>query len=242
MSTPPEPPGHEPVTQQVAWPEAWRIIASRYPPIGLFERVSSNPAVWDALIRLEEATNPRVRNEVGDINLVPTDKRVSGPNASWVMAPFTHINKFGSRFSNGIYGVYYAAAQMGTAIRETAHHFARIATESKDPPRREDMRVILGSINNAFDDVDTLPQQIRNEILNKASYATSQPFAMSRRTTACNGLVYSSARHDGGRCIAAFWPNAVGIPIQERHLNYEWDGKRVTRYFDYKRDVWEALD
>jgi hypothetical protein len=24
----------------------------------------------------------------------------------------------------------------------------------------------------------------------------------------------------------------VGIPIQERHLQYEWDGAKVGRYFD----------
>jgi hypothetical protein len=26
--------------------------------------------------------------------------------------------------------------------------------------------------------------------------------------------------------------------MQERHLQYEWDGEKVVRYFDYKRDAW----
>ncbi|MDF2974654.1 MAG: hypothetical protein K0R61_5104, partial [Microvirga sp.] len=42
--------------------QAWRVIASRYPPIDLFERVSTNPAVWDALIELEQLVNPRARD------------------------------------------------------------------------------------------------------------------------------------------------------------------------------------
>lgn len=241
MSTPPDPPGHEPLNRSLKWPQAWRIIASRYPPINLFERVSPNPAVWDVLIQLEAATNPRVRNEVGDISLVPAEKRVSGNNASWVMAPFTHINKIGSRFSDGTYGVYYAAGQMETAVRETAYHFARIARHSSDPPRREDMRVLLGSIDNTFEEVDTLPADLRDAILHKSSYTHSRPFALSRRCAACNGLSYPSVRHDGGRCVAAFWPDAVGIPIQERHLKYEWDGHQVTRYFDYKDGIWVSL-
>jgi hypothetical protein len=46
------------------------------------------------------------------------------------MAPFTHINVLGSRFSDGTYGVYYAAARLDTAIRETIHHFSKFASDS----------------------------------------------------------------------------------------------------------------
>src|SRR5580692_6245264 len=143
-------------TRRVVWPQAWRVIATRFPPINLFERVSTDPRVWDVLIELEQLTNPRVRDEVGAIHLVPPARRVSGPNASWVMAPFTHINVLGSRFSDGTYGVYYAAQHLETAVRETVHHFARFAADSDDPPRREDMRVLLGSVNQALDDISTL--------------------------------------------------------------------------------------
>lgn len=61
-------------TTRVEWAEAWRIIASRYPPIDLFERVLDDPAVWDVLIELEQLTNPRVRDEVGTISLVPPER------------------------------------------------------------------------------------------------------------------------------------------------------------------------
>jgi hypothetical protein len=37
-------------TCRVDWPQAWRIIASRYPPIRLFERLTDDPAIWDALL------------------------------------------------------------------------------------------------------------------------------------------------------------------------------------------------
>ena len=67
---------------RVEWPRAWRIIASRYPPIDLFERLTDDPAVWDALIALEQLTNPRVRDEVGEIALVAPEDRVAGADAS----------------------------------------------------------------------------------------------------------------------------------------------------------------
>ena len=72
---PPARRGRDIATARVDWPQAWRIIASRYPPIHLFERVSANPAVWDALIALESATNPRLRDEIGEISLVAPERR-----------------------------------------------------------------------------------------------------------------------------------------------------------------------
>jgi hypothetical protein len=238
----PAPLGHDVRKRRIKWPAAWRIIATRYPPINLFERVTDNPAVWDALIALEQMTNPRLRDEIGEIALVPPHRRVAGPNASWVMAAFTHVNKRGSRFSDGSYGVYYAAEALVTAIRETAHHFARFAADSHDPPgRREDMRVLVGSVDCVFCEVDTLSSVEQDVILDKTSYMASRLFGANRRAAGSDGISYPSVRHEDGRCIAAFWPNVVGIPIQERHLQYEWDGNKVCRYFDYKGDEWIGL-
>ena len=232
---------HEPRGRRIRWAETWRIIASRFPPIDLFERVSSRAGVADALIELEQLTNPRLRDEIGEIRLVPEARRIVGPNSSYVMAAFTHINPKGSRFSAGAYGVYYAARALSTAIAETAYHFGRFASDSHDPPRREDMRVLLGAIDRTFDDVTTLSPAQMNAVLDKASYAASQPFGAQRRDVGVDGLYYPSVRESGGECIGAFWPDAVGIPTQERHLNYEWDGARVSRYFDYSVGDWFPL-
>jgi hypothetical protein len=103
------------------------------------------------------------------------------------------------------------------------------------PPRRRDMRVLLGSIDATLDDI---PDDSRASLLDKTSYAHSQTFALARRSDNSDGIVYPSVRHAGGTCAAAFWPDVVGIPIQERHLKYEWDGNRVSRYFDFKLENW----
>lgn len=223
------------------WPQAWRVIASRYPPINLFERLTADPAVWDALIALERLTNPRVRDEVGDIAIVPPDERVGGPGASYVMAAFTHINPKGSRFSDGSFGVYYAAAALETAIAETVFHFAAFARDSADPPRSEDMRVLVGTVTAEFEDVAALPAEEQRALLNPDSYVASQAYAKQIRAAGANGVTYPSVRHAGGQCIGAFRPRAVAIPHEERHLKYRWNGERVARYFDYTRDQWIDL-
>ena len=225
----------------IEWPQAWRVIASRYPPIQLFERLTADPAVWDALIELEQRTNPRVRDEVGAIVLVPPEERVTGPGASYVMASFTHLNPKGSRFSDGSFGVYYAAATLETAIAETVFHFEAFARDSADPARSEDMRVLVGTVAADFEDVAVLPEPERRAILDPYGYAASQAYAIQVRAAGANGIAYPSVRHAGGQCIGAFRPRAVGIPHQERHLKYRWNGERVDRYFDYARDQWISL-
>jgi hypothetical protein len=226
---------------RVDWPQAWRVIASRYPPINLLERLTPDPAVWDALIALEQLTNSRVRDEVGDIALVPREERVAGPGASYVMAAFTHLNPKGSRFSDGSLSVYYAAAALETAIAETMFHFEAFARDSADQPRSEDMRVLVGTVATEFENVAALPAAKQRAILVPNSCAASQAYARERRAAGANGVCYPNVWHPGGQCIGAFRPRTVGVPHQERHLKYRWNGERVERYFDYARDQWVAL-
>jgi len=225
-------------TRRIDWPFAWRIVASRYPPIALFERLTADPAVWDALIALEQLTNPRMRDEIGEIALVARDQRVSGPGAGYVMASFTHVNPKGSRFSDGTYGVYYAASAIETAVAETVFHFEEFARDSNDPPRMEDMRVLVGAIATEFEDVTALDEPFRGQVLHPASYIAAREYARGLRDAGANGVVYPSVRRPGGECVGAFTPRAVGLPRQERHLKYRWNGQRIDRYFDYSTDAW----
>ncbi len=225
----------------VDWKRAYRIIASRYPPIDLFERVSRDPAVREALTALEMATNPRVRDEVGDISLVPPDRRISGPGASYVMASFTHVNPSGSRFSDGSRGVYYAGESFSTALAEVAHHFAERARDSGDGPRREDMRCLVGKIDHRFVDVGALEPEMRRRILDPVSYEASRTFAQTIRDDGADGVHYPSVRRPGGRCVGAFYPDVVGIPVQAQHIKIDYDGRAVSRYFDYQEEKWHPI-
>ena len=216
-------------------------MASRFPPVDLYERVSPDHAVWDALIAAEMLVNPRIRDEIGDIRLVPVTERVSGPGASWVMAPFAYVNPAGSRFSDGSFGVYYAAHELATAVAETAFHFARYARDSADGPRRESMRVLVGRIDTGLHDVEALDSPIRAPLLDSDSYTVSQSFGAALRDSGSNGLHYPSVRRPAGHCVAVFRPRVVGIPRQDRHLLYDWDGVRVSRYFDYHTAKWVTI-
>ena len=81
---------------RVAWKPSWRILPSRLPTIALFERVAE-PQDLEAIVALEALTNPRLRDETGDIRLVPAEDRVSGPGSSVIMGAFTHKMNAGVR-------------------------------------------------------------------------------------------------------------------------------------------------
>ena len=78
-------------TARVEWTDAVRIIRSVFPPIDLFEDIA-DPADWPLLISAEQKTNPRIMATIGNIDLVPSERRVGGPGASYLMAPFTHVS------------------------------------------------------------------------------------------------------------------------------------------------------
>jgi hypothetical protein len=105
-----------PPVNRVEWEGAVRIIRSIYPPIDLFEDVA-DPADWPLLISAEQKTNPRIMTSIGNIDLVPPERRIGGVGASYLMAAFTHVSlDRSSRFSDGSYGVLYVARSYETAL------------------------------------------------------------------------------------------------------------------------------
>src|SRR5579859_4622848 len=161
--------------REVRWQPCFRIIPSRFPPIHLFERVSS-PEDWEALYWLESLTNPRLRDEVGEIELVPREDRVFGPGTSVIMAAFTHLNPEGSRFADDTFGAFYAAASLDTSIAETRFHREVFLSATHQEPTELDMRTYLCDIVASFHDIRDRRTQLA-AIYDPDSYAASQKFA-----------------------------------------------------------------
>ena len=93
-------PADLPPVRRIRWNQAWRIVPSRFPPVGVYDRIA-DPADLDAVFAIEALTNPRLREEAGALKLVAKEHRISGPGSTPVMAAFTHLNPEGSRFSDG---------------------------------------------------------------------------------------------------------------------------------------------
>ena len=211
----------------VHWVGARRIIRSLYPAVDLFEDIA-DPEDWLLLIAAEQKTNPRLMETIGALDLMPMARRVSGPGASYLMAPFTHVSpERPSRFSASAYGVLYAARLFETALFETIHHHGRFMTQTSQPPGwtsqfRElvlNIRASLHDLRGGF--AAFLPA------LNPDDYTMAQQLAAALRNSGSEGLVYPSRRDPDGACVGLFYPDLPTPPAQGRHLDYHWDGVRV---------------
>ncbi len=217
-------------TALIEWTPSWRIIPSRFPPIQLFERVT-DPDDLEAILAIESLTNPRLRDEVGDITLVPPEERVSGPGSSIIMAAFTHLNPAGSRFSDGSFGVYYAAKGLDTAIAETRHHRERFMRATNQRRMELDMRVYLADLVAPLHDLRGRQADFPL-VYHDDDYAAGQHLGATLRKDGANGIAYSSVRLPGGECVAVFRPRLLANSRQERHLCYVWDGTRIGAIYE----------
>ncbi|MDB6042844.1 MAG: hypothetical protein JWM63_1395 [Gammaproteobacteria bacterium] len=217
---------------EVRWQPCFRVISSRYPPIHLFERVA-NAADWDALYWLESLTNSRLRDEVGEIELVPREERVFGPGASVIMAAFTHLNPEGSRFADDTFGAFYAAASLATSIAETRYHRELFLRATHERAVEVDMRSYLCDVAASFHDIrgkrDRMP-----DIYDPDSYVASQKLARALKLAGSNGIAFDSVRHAGGQCLAIYRPRLIQNLRQGAHLRYVWDGNRITRVYELR--------
>ncbi len=229
-----------PPLSRVRWPKTHRIVRSIYPPIDLFEDIA-DPADWELIAAGEARTNPRVRQQIGAISLVPPGRRVGGPGASWAMAPFVHVSPLRqSRFADGTFGAYYAGDRFEVALHETVHHFGRFMAATAEPPATADFRELVGRIDATLHDLRGDPAFAA--CLDPDDYGPSQALARTLRgAEASDGIVYPSVRHPQGEAVAAFWPDVVGAPVQARHLSYRWNGSRTDAYLVYGEPDWIPL-
>jgi hypothetical protein len=140
-----------PPRRAIDW-RAHRIVPSRFPPVGPWDRIA-DPADFEALAEIDALTNPRLREELGVLALIPPERRVSGPGTTPIMAAFTHLNPEGSRFSDGTYGVFYAARELETSLRETVYHSERFLARTREPATRVEMRCYVTRIAATFHDI-----------------------------------------------------------------------------------------
>jgi hypothetical protein len=217
--------------EQFDWRPCWRLVASRFPPVGLFDRVAV-PEDMDIVFAIEGMTNERLRDEAGDITLVPPEERVSGPGTTPIMAAFTHLNYEGSRFTDGSFGVYYAAKEIDTAIHETCFHKARFLAATKEPPIEIDMRSYAADLRALMHDIRDM--QVHLPAIYDADptrYASAQALARDLREEGSNGMVYDSVRNAGGECVAVFRPRVLSPVRQGSHYCYVWDGQKIATVY-----------
>jgi hypothetical protein len=216
----------------VNWEKSYRIIRTIYPPVDLCEDIAP-PRDWEVLVAGEARWNPRIRDIVGNLALVPLERRVAGPTASLVMGAFTHASTARpSRFSDGTYGIWYCGDRFEVALAETAHHFERFSRATGEPAYDADYRELTAAIHG---DLAVAPA----DCLQPEDWRPGQQFGGEARKSGRDGVLYPAVRYPAGMAAGLFWPDCITLPIiQARQFRYHWDGARMTRYLVHGARAW----
>jgi hypothetical protein len=207
-----------------------RLIPSRFPPIGLFDTVTT-AADLAAVMELEGWTNDRLVED--RINRLPRHEWVYGrANSSVIMATFLHIAPEGSRFNSGDLGAWYASAAPRTAIAEVGHHLRREVVDRGVPELRRTYRAYVSTLVGAYLDIRG-QQALRPDIYTSDSYAASQALGEHVRATGGDGILFDSIRHAGGVNVVAYRPTNVRDVVQTDH--YEVVVRAADRAIEAKR-------
>jgi len=200
-----------------------RLVPSRYPSVGLLDRVASS-ADLDALFELESWTNDRINGELGLLRTIPREEWVTGrPMASVIMAAFCHPRYGGGRFSSGERGAWYAARGIETALAESIYHRTAELREVGGFETRLEMRVYLADFNARF--VDVRSASAPRALYDPSSYVESQRFAQTVLESESNGIAYTSVRHPAGECLACFRPALLRNVRVGGYYEFRWSGR-----------------
>lgn len=213
-----------------SWKPSCRLIASRYPTVSLYDAIA-DPADMEVVFAIEALTNPRLRNELGQLQLVPPEERVSGAGSTPIMAAFTHLNPEGSRFSDGSYGVYYAAQDLPTALAEVSRDRARFLARTAEGPIDIDLRLITAPLHAPLHDLRGL-RHSAPAVYDPAAYGAGQALGRALRDAGSFGVLYHSVRCPGGVCAGLLRPRALKPAREAAHIALHWDGSRITHWYE----------
>lgn len=196
----------------------------------LFDRVADE-SDFDALYALEAMTNERSREDLGQVERVPRELRQYGPGSGPIMAAFTHVNALGSRFSDGRFGVFYAARERATAVAETRHHHGRFLAATNEGALHLSMRLYHVAIDARLHDLRPAGSADA-AVYDPDSYAASQALGVRLQSAGSSGVAYRSVRHERGQCVGLFSPRGASRCLHAAYLLYAWDGERFADVYE----------
>ena len=208
----------EPPVSPIAWERTCRLVPSRYPTIGVFDRVAS-PQDLPELFELEGWTNDRLSNELGLLNTVPPEEWVTGPMASVVMAAYCHPHASGARFTDHTRGAWYASRDLETALAESTHRRTKELQEIGMPETRVQMRLYHADFEAPFHDVRG---DGWNAVHDPGDHEPGQTLGRALFERGSNGLVYRSVRRAAGECLVSVRPRLVTNVRPAGHFEYRW--------------------
>ncbi len=207
-----------------------RLLPSRFAGV---EDSVLNPLADDLkhlrdLFELDNATNERLRGELGLLQGIGVDELVFGvPNFRIINAAYTYARPQGSRFNDGERGAWYCAFDAQTALAEVIFHKTAEYAEIDYFDDSVSYQTMLADFGGSFHDLREAPAFA--DCLDPASYEASQALANRLLDAGALGIIYPSVRRPGGTNLACLRPALVGNVRKGQAYRLTWAGTPTPR-------------
>jgi len=135
------------------------------------------------------------------------------------------------RFDAPGFPVLYAAEALRTCQLEVAHHLKAQYLDRHPVPRPQRFRyqILEVPLAGRFEDLRSRKDLKGLQSPGPATYPACRQYAFATHREGLDGLIYPSARHRGGTCIARFVPPGQRLPVEPAgSWELQWTGKRLV--------------
>jgi|SRR5579864_1787112 len=219
---------------RVVWKPSYRIISDRTRALAtLAASDEERRAAGEVLALVDPATRQYVER-IPDLRAM-----IGRPGWQILVQPFVIQERHASRFSDGSYGVYYAAAEVETAMAEVKYHRTRLLRSSRTQHARVTLACYGADMNGTLHDIRG-QSGVMPEVYSAADppegYRASQELGLGLFHQGSNGIAYDSVRRALGQCVGVFRPVVFEACRQHGRLVLEWDGRDfVDEWLDLSR-------
>ncbi len=216
--------------REVVEPATVRLVTAGYVDQPVMALLADDPAERAILEEIEGLTSSMTPfSWTVPAGIQPGELLTKADGDGWnhVNAAFCHTRPMGNRFNGPERGAWYASYgnnATDTAKAEVAWHLTRELRATGIYENITEFRELLAGFVSRFHDLgERTGEAVFSEDPAEA-YPAGQALARDILAVGGNGVLYPSARYEGGKCLAAFRPILVQNVREGEAWVFRWAG------------------
>jgi hypothetical protein len=206
--------------------DGFRLIPSRFPPVSVYRDLVA-PDQVEALVEVENKTNPRLRLQERLMARRDGTKLDSAMLQNWNLAPFTYENPDGATFFAPERPCLELADTPQTALAVSIARRSRFLSRTKEAATGLDMRMLKTPLDGKFIDL----RQVSAELVREERWSLGDAVPAD-----VDGILFRPAERPTATAIAVLRGQVLGRSIQTTHYRFEWNGVRIDKLYAFDEE------